>query len=119
MLDTRHQLERALNETQGPLRVTSECLYHREGRKGIDLVHDAPEGSFMAEVDTIKAAQDRMRRQLQQERRTKLHFRLRRKSPVKLTFAEEHWKTLSTRSSNYDTHSEPTTYSMVKPSTYE
>jgi len=34
----RKNLERALNETEGPMRVTSECVYHREGRKGIDLV---------------------------------------------------------------------------------
>ena len=37
-METRKNLERALNETEGPMRVTSECIYHREGRKGIDLV---------------------------------------------------------------------------------
>ena len=38
LMETRKNLERALNETEGPMRVTSECVYHREGRKGIDLV---------------------------------------------------------------------------------
>jgi tektin-3 len=38
LMETRKNLERALAETEGPMRVTSECVYHREGRKGIDLV---------------------------------------------------------------------------------
>ena len=31
--ETRRQLQKALKETDGPLKVTSECLYHREGRR--------------------------------------------------------------------------------------
>ena len=65
-METRKNLERALNETEGPMRVTSECIYHREGRKGIDLVNDAPENSLMREVDTIKSCQDKMRQTLEQ-----------------------------------------------------
>ena len=42
LMETRKNLERALNETEGPMRVTSECVYHREGRKGIDLVIRLP-----------------------------------------------------------------------------
>ena len=34
LMETRKNLEKALNETEGPMRVTSECIYHREGRKG-------------------------------------------------------------------------------------
>ena len=33
LTETRSSLERALEETEGPLKVTSECLYKREGRK--------------------------------------------------------------------------------------
>ena len=66
LMETRKNLERALNETEGPMRVTSECIYHREGRKGIDLVNDHPENSLMREVDTIKSCQDKMRRTLEQ-----------------------------------------------------
>ena len=66
LMETRKNLERALNETEGPMRVTSECIYHREGRKGIDLVNDAPENSLMREVDTIKSCQDKMRQTLEQ-----------------------------------------------------
>ena len=66
LMETRKNLERALAETEGPMRVTSECIYHREGRKGIDLVNDQPENSLMREVDTIKASQDKMRKTLEQ-----------------------------------------------------
>ena len=106
-METRKSLERSLAETEGPMRVTSECIYHREGtnewkeiyfsvgyysyfslvdekiffsfsyytyvavlfilgRKGIDLVNDAPENSLMREVDTIKSCQDKMRQTLEQ-----------------------------------------------------
>ena len=66
LMETRKNLEKALQETEGPMRVTSECIYHREGRKGIDLVNDNPENSLMREVDTIKSCQDKMRRTLEQ-----------------------------------------------------
>lgn len=33
-------LEKALAEYDVPLRIAQECLYHREKRSGIDLVHD-------------------------------------------------------------------------------
>ena len=74
LMETRKNLERALQETEGPMRVTSECIYHREGRKGIDLVNDAPENSLMREVDTIKSCQDKMRQTLEQVRLLKMHL---------------------------------------------
>ncbi len=36
LMETRKNLEKALQETEGPMRVTSECIYHREGRKVIN-----------------------------------------------------------------------------------
>lgn len=38
----RHKavLEKALAETENPLHIAQECLYNREKRQGIDLVHD-------------------------------------------------------------------------------
>ena len=33
-------LEKALAETENPLGIAQECLYNREKRQGIDLVHD-------------------------------------------------------------------------------
>jgi len=66
LMETRKSVERSLAETEGPMRVTSECIYRREGRKGIDLVNDAPENSLMREVDTIKSCQDKLRQNLEQ-----------------------------------------------------
>ena len=63
---TRKNLERALSETEGPMRVNAECIYNREGRKGIDLVNDGVENSLMREVDNIKSCQDKMKRTLEQ-----------------------------------------------------
>lgn len=33
-------MEKALNDTKTPLTIAEECLMQREGRSGIDLVHD-------------------------------------------------------------------------------
>ena len=57
---SKRSLEKALAETEGPLRVTTECLYSREGRKEIDLVGDGVENSLHREVDKIKGCQARM-----------------------------------------------------------
>lgn len=39
--------EKYLTETENPLHVTQECLYNREKRAGIDLVHDMVEKSLI------------------------------------------------------------------------
>ncbi|QQP57803.1 Uncharacterized protein FKW44_002915, partial [Caligus rogercresseyi] len=65
LMDARKNLERALAETEGPLRITSENIYNREGRKGIDLVNDNVENSLMSEVDTIKSSQNKLKKQLE------------------------------------------------------
>lgn len=41
--EAKRVLEKALQETENPLHISQECLYHREKRQGIDLVHDNPE----------------------------------------------------------------------------
>lgn len=63
--NTRKNLEKALAETEGPMRVNSENIHHREGRKEIDLVGDGVENSLMREVDGIKACQAKITRTLQ------------------------------------------------------
>lgn len=68
LLKTRSQLQHAMRETEGPLRVNSECLYTREGRMGIDRVSDAVEANLHTEVDKIKQSQGFMGRQLEQAR---------------------------------------------------
>ncbi|CAJ0926700.1 unnamed protein product [Ranitomeya imitator] len=62
--EVKRRLERALAETEGPLQVAQECLYHREKRMSIDLVHDDVEKQLLQEVDSIKSCQERMRRHL-------------------------------------------------------
>lgn len=63
----RHKgvLEKALAETENPLHIAQECLYNREKRQGIDLVHDNVEKELIKEVDTIKRCQEEMRRLIQ------------------------------------------------------
>ncbi|NXE74756.1 TEKT5 protein, partial [Cochlearius cochlearius] len=53
----KKRLECAADEMEGPLKIALECLYHREKRKGIDLVHDDVEKNLMKEVDVFKDCQ--------------------------------------------------------------
>ncbi|XP_062859617.1 tektin-3 [Trichomycterus rosablanca] len=62
LTEVKRRLERGLAETEGPLQVSQECLFHREKRMAIDLVHDDVEKDLIKEVDVIKSCQDRMRR---------------------------------------------------------
>ncbi|KAL2078685.1 hypothetical protein ACEWY4_026370 [Coilia grayii] len=64
LVEVKRRLERALAETESPLQVAQECLYHREKRMSIDLVHDDVEKDLIREVETIKSCQERMRRHL-------------------------------------------------------
>ncbi|MEJ1273079.1 tektin 3 [Cricetulus griseus] len=64
LTDTKKRLERALIEAEAPLQITRECLFHREKRVGIDLVHDEAEKELMTEIDVILCGQERMRRYL-------------------------------------------------------
>nr|XP_056722381.1 tektin-5 [Euleptes europaea] len=62
-LDTaKRRLECAADEAQSPLQVALECLYNREKRMGIDLVHDDVEKNLIQEVDLIKSCQEKMRK---------------------------------------------------------
>ncbi|XP_042550525.1 tektin-3 [Dipodomys spectabilis] len=61
LTDMRRRLERTLTETESPLQVTRECLFHREKRMGIDLVHDDVERELLMELDTILCCQERMK----------------------------------------------------------
>ncbi|XP_010217897.1 PREDICTED: tektin-5, partial [Tinamus guttatus] len=58
----KKRLECAADEMQGPLKTALECLYNREKRMGIDLVHDDVEKSLIKEVDLLKDWQARMRK---------------------------------------------------------
>ncbi|NXG29948.1 TEKT5 protein, partial [Dromaius novaehollandiae] len=58
----KKRLECAAAEAQGPLKTALECLYNREKRMGIDLVHDDVEKSLIKEADLLKDWQARMRK---------------------------------------------------------
>ncbi|XP_045381128.1 tektin-3 [Lemur catta] len=61
LTDVKKRLERALVEMEAPLQVARECLFHREKRMGIDLVHDEAEKELLTEVDAILCCQERMK----------------------------------------------------------
>ncbi|KAM5274856.1 tektin-3 [Ctenodactylus gundi] len=61
LTNIKRRLERALMETEAPLQVARECLFHREKRMGIDLVHDEVETELFKEVDAILCCQERMK----------------------------------------------------------
>ena len=63
-LFSRAQLEHALKETERPLRVTSDCIYKRENRMGIDRVKDDVEGRLFQESSQIVNTQNRLKDQL-------------------------------------------------------
>ena len=52
--------------TERPLTLNSECLYMREGRRGIDRVRDGVEVGLEREVDNIKNIQANMAKKLEQ-----------------------------------------------------
>ncbi|NXS40492.1 TEKT5 protein, partial [Balaeniceps rex] len=54
----KKRLKCAADEMQGPLKIALECLYHREKRTGIDLVHDDVEKNLIKEVDGFKDCQE-------------------------------------------------------------
>ncbi|NXN48680.1 TEKT5 protein, partial [Rynchops niger] len=54
----KQRLKLAADALQGPLKTALECLYHREMRKGIDLVHDDVEKNLIKEVDAFKDCQE-------------------------------------------------------------
>ena len=52
--EAKRVLEKALAETENPLHISQECLYHREKRQAIDLVHDNPERELIKVRPTEK-----------------------------------------------------------------
>lgn len=64
LVEQKRVLEKALAETENPLQIAQECLYNREKRQSIDLVHDNVEIELIREVDTIKRCQEALRQQI-------------------------------------------------------
>ena len=58
--DCRCVLEKSIHDIEGPLHVVEECLYHREARKGTELVHDDSEKSLLHEITNLRNSQKRL-----------------------------------------------------------
>ncbi|XP_063228065.1 tektin-3-like isoform X2 [Bacillus rossius redtenbacheri] len=61
--DKRRDLEKAIQDIEAPLNIVQECLYHRENRLGIDLVHDQVEQALLREAEVLRCCQDRLKKQ--------------------------------------------------------
>nr|CAH7757318.1 unnamed protein product [Callosobruchus chinensis] len=58
--DTRKNLLKAIEDINMPLHIVKECLYQREKREGIDLVHDHVEEGLLRELETFRNAQKKL-----------------------------------------------------------
>ncbi|XP_001505552.2 tektin-5 [Ornithorhynchus anatinus] len=56
----KKRLECGAKQVEKPLQVALECLYHREKRIGIDLVHDDVEKHLIKEADLLKSCHDQL-----------------------------------------------------------
>lgn len=59
--DAKRAIDKAVNDIEAPLHIAQECLYHREKRTGIELVHDSPEQSLLREIETYRNAQAKLK----------------------------------------------------------
>ncbi|XP_050301748.1 tektin-3-like [Anthonomus grandis grandis] len=59
--DAKRAIDKAVNDIEAPLHIAQECLYHREKRQGIELVHDSPEQSLLKEIETYRNAQAKLK----------------------------------------------------------
>lgn len=65
LADTKRNIQKALVDLETPLHIAQECLYHREQRKGTELVHDDIEQSLLYEIETIRTSQKRLNEMLE------------------------------------------------------
>ncbi|XP_057339846.1 tektin-3-like isoform X2 [Microplitis mediator] len=54
MQECMRTLQRAILDVEIPQHISQECLYHRESRRGTELIHDEPERALLSEVETIR-----------------------------------------------------------------
>ena len=66
LLEFKAKLENSLEATEHPQSVTTSCLTYREGREGIDMVHDDVEINLLKEVEVIEGVRSVLVRTLEQ-----------------------------------------------------
>ncbi|XP_019761912.1 tektin-3 isoform X1 [Dendroctonus ponderosae] len=59
--DAKRNIDKAINDIEAPLHIAQECLYHREKRTGVELVHDSPEQCLLKEIETYRNAQAKLK----------------------------------------------------------
>lgn len=59
--EARRGLQKAIADIEGPLHIAQECLYQRENRQGVDLVHDQPEQALLKEIEIYRTAQEKLK----------------------------------------------------------
>lgn len=62
LIRAKRVAEKLLAEVENQLHVAQECLYQREKRQCVDLVHDNVEKALLAEVDAVLGAQEMLRK---------------------------------------------------------
>uniref|UniRef100_A0A1I8GZC7 Tektin n=2 Tax=Macrostomum lignano TaxID=282301 RepID=A0A1I8GZC7_9PLAT len=75
------RVDKALESYQEPLHISQQCLINREGRIGIDLVHDDVQKELLKEVEVNQGAQALLLKTLEQ---AKEQLRLNRKAKYQL-----------------------------------
>ncbi|XP_037920428.1 tektin-3-like isoform X1 [Hermetia illucens] len=61
LCDTKRDSEKALADLDAPLHIARECLYNREKREGVEMVHDHVEKNLILEVDNLRNSQQKLR----------------------------------------------------------
>lgn len=62
LIRAKRVAEKLLAEIENQLHVAQECLYQREKRQCVDLVHDNVEKALLAEVEAVLRAQETLRK---------------------------------------------------------
>ncbi|CAH1099920.1 unnamed protein product [Psylliodes chrysocephalus] len=61
LMGQKRALKKAIDDIEGPLHIAQECLYHREKREGIELVHDQAEQSLLIEIELYRNRQEQLK----------------------------------------------------------
>ncbi|XP_074642024.1 tektin-1-like [Tubulanus polymorphus] len=81
LLAYKTRLEKALESCEEPVHIANQCLFNREGRKSIDLVHDDVHKELLKEVETINGVKALLQRTIEQATE---QIRLNRKAKYRL-----------------------------------
>lgn len=64
LMETRTEIQKALQDLEAPLHIAQECLYHREARKSTELVHDDVEQCLLFEIENVMKCQKKLNEML-------------------------------------------------------